>query len=99
VRDHWSQKSRDVLVYVVGRPLLFVLWSLVAWGTVYGLVLLWAIVDRGPVAAFHQALSTDAVGGVANLSLAGVAGLVWALVGLAVWRGRTRRRRARPTNG
>lgn len=97
--DHWSQKSHDVLVYVVGRPLLLVLWSLVVWGTVYGLAFVGAIVERGPVAAFHQALSTDSAGGAVNLSLAAVAGLVWTLVGLAIWRGRTRRRRSRPPKG
>jgi hypothetical protein len=94
VNDERSQRSRGVLIYVVGRPLLLVLWSLVVWGSVYGLAFLWATVERGPVEAFHQALSTDRAGGAVNLTLAGIGALVWALAGFAVWRGR---RRSRPT--
>ena len=91
-----NKTSEDFLVYVVGRPVLLVLWSLVIWGSVYGLALLYAVIVDGPTEALQQALSNkDRVAGAANLALMGLAMVVWGCVGLIIWRSRLIRKRPR----
>jgi hypothetical protein len=90
--------SQDFLIYVVGRPLLLVFWSLVVWGSIYGLALLYAVVVDGPAEALRQALSgRDHLAGVTNLALAGFAMIVWSTVGVVIWRSRLSRRQPRRT--
>jgi hypothetical protein len=75
---------------VVGRPLLVVFWVLVLWGTLYDVVLLRAAFVEGPIRALQRTVSgRDIAAGLVNLGLAALAPVVWALVGLAVWRSRS----------
>ncbi len=79
--------------HALGRLLLFVFWSLIAWGTVYGLALLPQLVARGPARLIRAVLlGSDRWAGSLNVLLAVTALCVWILVGLAVWRRRAQRR-------
>ena len=73
---------------MVGRPLLVVFWVLVLWGTLYDVVLLRAAFVEGPIRALQRTVSGREAG-LVNLGLAALAPVVWALVGLAVWRSRS----------
>jgi hypothetical protein len=76
----------------LGRPLLFVLWTLVVWGTVYALLFAFAVVTDGPSDAVARATAAPGrLFGIVNLTLAGLALGVWALVGLALVRLRSDR--------
>ena len=94
---------REKLVQGLGRPLLLIFWCLVLWGTLYGALLLNALVAEGPTTVLQRALSNrDRVAGVANLALAAIAPAVWLMVGIAIWRSRRKsvaQRRARPDKG
>jgi hypothetical protein len=68
---------------VIARPLMFVFWSLILWGTLYLVVLVHGAATQGFGETWHQALSgRDRLGGVVNVALAGIAVLVWAVVGV-----------------
>jgi hypothetical protein len=86
----WSeQRQRDVLLYVIARPLLVVFWLLILWGTLYGVVFLDFVAERGAKRAFDQAMSgRDLLAGIGNLALAVGALIVWGIVGFAAWRSR-----------
>lgn len=74
---------------MVGRPLLVVFWALVVWGTLYCGVFLYAAFVDGPRAALERTLFGRDVGaGLLNLALAGLAVVVWSLVGVIVWNSR-----------
>lgn len=80
------------LARYVGRPLLFVFWTLVVWGTVYAVLFAFAVVTDGPGDALARATTgPDRAFGIANLTLASVAILVWITVGVAVARVRSPR--------
>jgi hypothetical protein len=84
-----DDERRERLLQVVAQPLLVVFWALVLWGTLYGAVLLYAALEDGPGAALERTLSgRDAGAGFLNLALVVVAVVVWASVGVAVWRSR-----------
>jgi len=87
----------DAAIYVVARPLMFVLWMLVLWGTLYGGALLYAVVREGSWEALRRAVSgRDAAAGVVSLIATGVALVVWSLVAVVVWNHRARVKRTRP---
>ena len=73
----------------VVRPLLFVFWSLVLWGTFVAAALLWTALTGGPAAAMAAILNRElspALGG-ANLGLAVLAVAVWVVVVVLARRG------------
>jgi hypothetical protein len=81
------------LARYLGRPLLFVLWTLVVWGTVYAVLFAFALVTEGPSDAFARATTgPDRIFGLVNLTLAGVALGLWAFVGFALVRLRSDRK-------
>ena len=82
-------RQGDFLVYVVGRPLMFVAWMLVFWGTAVALNAVYVLATRGP-SALKTALAPHTPLDVANSALAVIAPLVWIMV--LVVRRRTRRR-------
>ncbi len=89
----WVDERRDFLIYVVGRPLMFIFWSLVAWGTLYAALFTYCGITQGLATAWVQARSgRDALGGVVNVGLALWALLVWSAVIAIVWRTRRARR-------
>jgi hypothetical protein len=77
-----GRRLRDVLVFAVARPLLFVFWALVLWGTFVAIAIAWTILTRGPAAAVHATLDRTGQGalGMANLGLAILAVSVWIVV-------------------
>ena len=84
-----GEEQRKWFIHVLGPSLLLVLWSLVLWGSLYACLLLRATLVEGPRAVLHRVLSGgDVVAGIVNLALAGLAPLVWGLVGFAFWRHR-----------
>lgn len=90
-----DSRARDFVLYVVVRPLLFVFWSLVLWGTFFGLALLYQVVVDGPIISLERVLAgRDVLAGRVNIALVGVAGVVWTLVFLAVYIRRRSRRAA-----
>jgi hypothetical protein len=81
-----GEGRRKALIRLLGRPVLLICWSLVLWGTLYGLLLLPALLAEGPTAVLQRVLGgRDLLGGVVNVTLAGVAAVVWLLVGVAAW--------------
>ena len=92
-------ERREWLRHVVGRPLLVVFWVLMLWGTLYDVVLLRAAFVEGPIKAVQRTVSGRDIGvGLINLGLAAFAPAVWGLVGLAVWRSRSRASTGRHTD-
>lgn len=76
-------------VSIVVRPMLLAFWLAVAWGTFYGLALLWSALALGPGEALERALSgRDGLAGMLNVWLAALAFLVWGIVGVLAWRSR-----------
>ncbi len=69
---------------------MFILWALVLWGTFYAGLLGYSAITKGPSVALTRILaSRDPMGGAVNLALAGLALVVWGLIGVAlVGRGR-----------
>ena len=84
-----AARQGDFLVYVVGRPLMFVAWMLVFWGTAVALDAVYVLATRGP-SALKAALAPRTPLDVANSALAVIALLVW--IAVLVVRRRTRRR-------
>ncbi len=89
----WIDTRRDFFIYVIGRPLMFIFWSLVVWGTLYGGVFTYRGITQGFAEAWAQARSgRDVFGGVLNIGLALWAMVVWSAASAAVWRARRARR-------
>ena len=85
--DEW----REALLQGLGGPVLFVFWALVFWGTLYAALLLVAVVQEGATTVFQRVLSSaDHMASYVNLCTAGLAPVVWLIVGIAVWRSRAR---------
>jgi hypothetical protein len=74
-----AARQGDIFVYAVARPLMFIGWALVFWGTAIGVAGLWALVTRGPSAAL-AALAPRTPLDAVNDGLAVVALVVWILV-------------------
>ena len=84
-----AARQGDFLVYVVGRPLMFVAWTAVFWGTAVALDAVYVLATRGP-SALKAALAPRTPLDVANAALAVIALLVW--IAVLVVRRRTRHR-------
>jgi hypothetical protein len=84
-----AARQGDFLVYAVGRPLMFVAWMLVFWGTAVALDAVYVLATRGP-SGLKSALAPRTPLDVANSALAVIALLVW--IAVLVVRRRTRRR-------
>jgi hypothetical protein len=83
----------DFFIYVVLRPLLFVFWSFVLWGTAYGGVLVYHAVFEGPRAVIQRALSgKDQLAGYVSVGSVFLAIVVWTIVGIVWSRARARKR-------
>ncbi len=84
------QRRRDVLFYVLLRPLLLVFWALVLWGTVELLWLPFLLLGSG-LAGLRTTVNTAVESppwGWVNLLLPVVALSTWLLVGVALHRRR-----------
>ena len=78
----------QALLFAMARPLLFIFWSLVLWGTFVAAAVLWNVLTRGPAATAAAILNRNApsVLGGANLGLAVLAVAVWVVVlAIAAW--------------
>ena len=92
-----DEEWREALVQLLGRPVLLIFWSLVLWGTLYGSLLIHAAATEGLRATLQRILSgRDLLGGLANLTLAAGAAVVWIGVGVAVWHRRHANERRAP---
>lgn len=86
----WAERERrrrhDMLLYVLLRPLLFVFWALVLWGTVELLWLPFLLLGSGfdGLRATVSAAVESPPWGWVNLLLPVVALSTWLLVGFAV---------------
>jgi protein-S-isoprenylcysteine O-methyltransferase Ste14 len=88
---HANEERREALFQLVGRPLLLIFWSLVLWGTLYGLILMHAAIREGPRTVLQRVLAgRDLLGGFLNLGLAASAAVVWLGVAIVAWRNRSR---------
>ena len=74
-----AKRQGDLLVYAVVRPLMFIGWALVFWGTAIGLASLWVLVTHGPGAALAS-LAPRTTLDVVNAALAALAVVVWIVV-------------------
>ena len=74
--------ASDFLIPVVGRPLLFVIWSYVLWGTLYGAALAYAIATEGPDALARALYGVDPRLGILNFVAAFLAAVVWSIIGV-----------------
>jgi len=83
----------DFLLYVIARPLMFIFWTLIAWGTFYGFFFLGSVASEGLSPTFQRATSSRASLGLVSMFLSASACIVWTLVGVAVVRNRRRRKR------
>jgi hypothetical protein len=80
-----SHRASNLATAVIARPVLFVIWIFVLWGTLYGCALAYATVVEG-TGALRRALSgDDPLGGAVNLIAATVAIAVWTTVGALVF--------------
>ena len=80
-----------VFAAVVGRPLMFVAWVLILWGTLYGVALAYAIATAG-LGAWQRALSGgDRLGGLLSVLSAAAAVVVWSALAI-LWLVRRRSR-------
>ena len=96
---HPNEERREALNQLVGRPLLLIFWSLILWGTLYGLILMHAAIREGPRTVLQRVLAgRDLLGGFLNLGLAATAAVVWLGVAIVAWRNRSRGR-PRPVCG
>jgi hypothetical protein len=94
-----DEERREALIQLVGRPLLLIFWSLVLWGTLYGLILIHAAFREGPSTVLQRVLAgRDLLGGLVNLTVAASAAVVWLGVAIVAWRNRSRGRKQRHTN-
>ncbi len=82
-----SARSGDLLVYALGRPLMFIAWALVLWGTAVVLAAVALVIRHGGSAARAALLPRTALA-LANTALGVVALIVWAAVIVAVRRRR-----------
>lgn len=82
-----DEPRSGVLDYAVLRPLLFVFWSLVLWGTLALVAWIWQALTKGPAATLALALRTATadVWGVLNVALPAVAAVVWTAIALLAW--------------
>jgi len=88
---HPNEERREALFQLVGRPLLLIFWSLVLWGTLYGLILMHAAIREGPRTVLQRVLAgRDLLGGFLNLGLGASAAVVWLGVAIVAWRNRSR---------
>jgi hypothetical protein len=75
-RKAQAARQDDLLVYAVGRPMMFLAWALVFWGTAVALAALYVVVARGPAAAMDLLLPRTPLD-LVNAALAAVAVIVW----------------------
>src|SRR5206468_98948 len=88
--DAGRRRSRDFLLYAVVRPLFFIFWSLVVWGTALLFSLAFTVVARGPGTA-RPLLTPPPNGGWTgwlNVLLVPFALVVWTGLGVALWQAR-----------
>lgn len=88
-RQAEAARQGDVLVYVVGRPLMFIAWMLVFWGTAVALAAVYLLATRG-MSALKTVLVPRTPLDLANVALAVIATIVWIAV-LVVGRRASRR--------
>jgi hypothetical protein len=74
-----AARQGNLLVYAVVRPLMFIGWALVFWGTAIGLASLWVLVTRGPAAALASLVPRTPLD-LVNAGLAALAVVVWIVV-------------------
>jgi hypothetical protein len=81
-------RFRDLVRYAVVRPLLFVYWSLVLWGTWVLMAFVWVLVFDGPREAIAAIGAGERTGpwGWGNAVLAGLATVTWGVL----WMSRSR---------
>jgi hypothetical protein len=84
-------RLRHFVTYVLLRPLLFIFWSLVLWGTWALLAFLWALLAHGPAEALAR-IGPRGRGAWGNAVVAALAAVTW-LIALAAWWGRRPRTR------
>ena len=85
-------RGAAILQALLVRPLLFVFWALVLWGTLLLPAIVWNALTRGlhaTLATLEPPRTTD-VWAWANLALPGLALVMWLLAG-AAWAARSRR--------
>ena len=80
-RRAMAERQGDLLVYAVVRPLMFIGWALVFWGTAIAGAGVWVLLTRGWAAA-RSALVPRTPLDLVNAGLAAVALVVWTSVGV-----------------
>ena len=83
------------LAAVVGRPLVFVLWAYLLWGTLYGAALAYAVATEGPAALGRVLHGGDPLLGTLSFVAASLAAAVWSIIGAFALLSRL----GRPTRG
>lgn len=81
----------DFVIAVIGRPLVFVVWAFLLWGTLYGAALAYATATEGASALGRVFYGGDPLLGLVSFSAAVLAAVVWSITGvfaLINWRHR-----------
>ena len=76
---------------MIARPVLFVLWAYLLWGTVYGAALAFAAATEGPDALGRIFHGGDPLLGIVSFIAAVLAAVVWSVLGVFAILNRTRR--------
>jgi hypothetical protein len=83
-----GHRFRDYLVSVLVRPLIFVFWAFVAWGSLVLVVALWHLAFEGPGGLWRTLRPVSGPGAIeswANLGSATLALVVWVAVAAALY--------------
>jgi hypothetical protein len=84
--------ASDFLIAVVARPVLFVVWAYLLWGTLYGATLAYAAATEGPDALGRVLFGGDPLLGTVSFIAAVLAAVVWSVIGAFAVLDRLRRR-------
>ena len=74
-----AEREGDFLVYAVARPLMFVVWALILWGTAVALAAVYVLLAAGPAAAVRVLLPQTTLD-LINTGLGTLALVVWITV-------------------
>ena len=72
----------DFVIAVIARPLMFVTWAYILWGTLYGAALAYATATEGPSALGRVLYGGDPFLGILSFAASFLAAVVWSIIGV-----------------
>jgi hypothetical protein len=83
-RDARRDRATGIVAALIARPLLFVFWIFVLWGTPYAMALVYATVVEGPHPLERALSGRDPMLGGVNLIAAALAVVVWGTISVSM---------------